>query len=223
MWQAAATSDPEGTARSPVRPQRPRAVRRGPPARPGRRGLQKASKLRRQRVTVSPHPIAGEIGLPVRRPRRRRVHDHTALRVARDVRLLIFGPLRRDRYGTGHHDADHAGNRVLHVSLSCGTKSGFPVGEEGKREKASARHHNKQGLSKPAARGGKKGEKKEEKRKKATRQEAKKKSRGPPRPPGRAGVVPPPPKWGQKAGATTARPPPPPTNPPPNRSISKGS
>ena len=50
-----------------------------------------------RRTAVGAHPGARKVWLAVSRARRRRSHDHIALRIARDACFLILGPLRSDR------------------------------------------------------------------------------------------------------------------------------
>ncbi len=67
---------------------------------------------------VRAHPDAREVGLAVRRPRRRRVVVDLAVRGARNGCIRNLGPLCRERRGGNQNETTH--NQLLHLSLSHG-------------------------------------------------------------------------------------------------------
>jgi hypothetical protein len=65
-----------------------------------------------RRPAVRAHPEAGEIRVPVGRLRRRRVHEHFAVSIARQLRIGYGVPLRRRTGSPG--EGDEAGQRSAH-------------------------------------------------------------------------------------------------------------
>ena len=87
---------------------------------------EQAGELGGKRLAVRAQPVAREVGLAVGRARRRGVHAHAPLRVARGITILEPGPLGRERHRTGQQQDDRSRGRHLHLHLAIG-KMNAPI------------------------------------------------------------------------------------------------